>query len=153
MEIRKAELSDMREIRRLYRILFRDMAQIQPQFIREGEMDALFLHTMITGEDSDILLAGEAEKVCGFAMVQLRETPPLECFAPHRYSSLIDLAVEPSERGRGIGRQLIHAVKAWSKEWEAEYVELNILSGNEPAACLYEDEGFGECMRTLRAML
>lgn len=153
MQIEKASRSDLPAVRKLYRILFSDMAALQPTYLRAASQEDAFILSAIEKEDWDILLAREGERVHGFALVQLRHTPPYTCMVPHRLAYLMDLVVEPAARNRGIGHALLDAVKAWGRERGADYVELQALSQNEGARRLYAREGFVDDMRTLRCSL
>ena len=153
MEVRKAEMKDLPAVSRLYRLLNEDMAALQPAYVRPADQDEAFLRESVRKKTSDILLAVEGEAVRGFALVQLRHTPPYTCIVPHTYVYLLDLVMDTPVRGRGGGRLLLAAVKAWAKEMGAEYVELQVFSQNTRARQLYEGEGFVDQMRTLRCGL
>ncbi len=62
----------------------------------------------------------------------------------------MDIVVDPEQRGRGIGMQLIHAVRSWAQARELEYIELGVLTQNENAIQLYERMEFVECRKTMR---
>ena len=72
-------------------------------------------------------------QILGFALVQQQDTPPFNCIVPHKYAYLMDIVVAPEQRGKGIGKQLIHAVKSWAKSRKMEYIELCVLSQNRNA--------------------
>jgi GNAT superfamily N-acetyltransferase len=57
---------------------------------------------------------------------------------------LVALWVEPSVRGRGVGRMLVQGVVMWARELDADRVELWVVDGAPSAAALYESCGFGE---------
>lgn len=153
MEVRKATTADLPEVHRLYRLLNEDMAALQPEDVRPADQEDAFLRQSIREEVSDILLAVEGAAIRGFALVQLRHTPPYTCIVPYTYAYLLDLVVDTPARGQGGGRLLLAAVKAWAKERGAAYVELQVYSRNTRAQRLYQREGFGEQMRTLRCGL
>lgn len=54
---------------------------------------------------------------------------------------LLEMAVLPEQQGRGIGRQLLHAVKAYSRENGLAGIVL-YTSEYAPAARFYEKNGF-----------
>lgn len=153
MNIESARIDDLNDIKKLYEILFLDMSKLQPEYCRAAEQDESFLKETIESETSDILVARENHQVLGFALVQQQNTPPFHCFVPHRYAHLLDLVVAPEQRGKGIGKQLIHAVKSWAKERKLEYIELGVLTQNENAVKLYESMEFLECRKTMRMKL
>jgi RimJ/RimL family protein N-acetyltransferase len=55
---------------------------------------------------------------------------------------LISMWVDPDARKRGIGTQLIEAVKVWAREDGARELQLEVTDANEVAARVYERSGF-----------
>lgn len=153
MNIELACINDLNDIKKLYEILFLDMSKLQPEYCREANQDEGFLKTIIESDKDDILIVKENHQVLGFALVQQQNTPPFNCFVPHKYAYLMDIVVAPDQRGRGIGRQLINAVKSWAKARKVEYIELGVLTQNENAIKLYESMEFVECRKTMRMIL
>lgn len=151
MNIELAGINDLDDIKKLYGILFSDMSKLLPEYCRAATQDEDFLKTTIESDRDDILIAKENHQVLGFALVQQQNTPPFNCFVPHKYAYLMDIVVAPEQRGGGIGKQLIHAVKSWAKARKMEYIELGVLTQNETAIKLYESMEFVECRKTMRA--
>lgn len=54
----------------------------------------------------------------------------------------MDIVVDGTMRGKGIGKALLDRVKQWAKEQEADYLELSVLAKNTLAEALYLREGF-----------
>jgi GNAT superfamily N-acetyltransferase len=50
--------------------------------------------------------------------------------------------VEPESRRFGVGRDLIDAIEAWSRNWGARRTVLWVFAGNEPAIRFYQRLGF-----------
>lgn len=150
MNIELACIDDLNDIKKLYEILFLDMSKLQPEYCRVASQDDCFLKTIIESDKDDILIAKENHQILGFALVQQQNTPPFNCFVPHKYAYLMDIVVAPDHRGKGIGKQLINAVKSWAKERKMEYIELGVLTENENAIKLYESMEFLECRKTMR---
>ncbi len=55
---------------------------------------------------------------------------------------LLNVAVEPSARRRGIGRALVEDLLAYARGHAAQRVLLEVRASNEPAIRLYEQLGF-----------
>lgn len=151
--VRDAVPADRKAIAEIYRTLFEAMSNLQPQYIQAAEQDPDFILKIITESKKDILVAQCDVQLLGFALVLITHTPPYRCFVPHPYADLLDLAVLPAARGKGLGTLLLQAVKSWAKAYGADYLELGALSNNQGAVRLYEREGFRECMKTFRASL
>lgn len=153
MNIEIADFNSLIEIKVLYEQLFSDMAKLQPQYFRAAMQDDDFIKSTIESERGDILIAKENNQILGFALVQEQTTPPYHCFIFHRYAYLMDLVVDPNQRGKGIGKALLNEVKNWAKIRKLEYVELSVLTQNKTAMELYEKMEFMECSRVMRMIL
>lgn len=151
--VRDAVPADRKAIAEIYRTLFEAMSNLQPQYIQAAEQDPDFILKIITESKKDVLVAQCDVQLLGFALVLMTHTPPYRCFVPHPYADLLDLAVLPAARGKGLGTLLLQAVKSWAKAYGADYLELGALSNNQGAIRLYEREGFRECLKTFRANL
>jgi ribosomal-protein-alanine N-acetyltransferase len=55
---------------------------------------------------------------------------------------LLNVAVAPSSRRRGIGRVLVEEVRRYAREHGAAKILLEVRAGNAPALGLYESLGF-----------
>jgi ribosomal-protein-alanine N-acetyltransferase len=64
----------------------------------------------------------------------LRRVPP--------EAQLVDLAVRPQDRGRGLGRALLDRVAATARAWGCAKITLEVSAANEPALRLYSRAGF-----------
>lgn len=51
------------------------------------------------------------------------------------------MMVHPDFQRRGIGTALLHAVEDWSRERQAESLELNVWEANRPGARFYRAHG------------
>ena len=57
---------------------------------------------------------------------------------------LFDIVTEPSQRGKGLGQQLIAGILAWAVDNGAQTAYLQVMLNNEAALRLYEKLGFRE---------
>lgn len=153
MTITAAQITDIPELKKLYRLLFTGMSQLQPLYYQTSDQDADFIKESISRENSEILVAREEDCLLGFALVQCLQTPPYPCIAPHRFTYLMDFVVDESQRRKGIGKALLAAVKEWAEERGSDYIELNVLTQNTPALNLYQGMRFEECTKTMRLNL
>lgn len=152
MDVRTATIMDIDAIAPLYRVLFAEMARLQPGVWRPAEMSRSFLVELIEGERSDILVAVD-EAVIGFAVLQDRDTPGFSCIIPNRYAYLMDMCVAPEHRGKGAGSALLAAAEGWAAKRGAAWLELNVLEENEDAVRLYRRSGLCFSQHTMRKAL
>lgn len=151
MVIRYGNIKDIPNINKLYEILFKDMANLQKDYIKESKQDENFIKMAIEKKDYDIFVSEENNEIIGFAVVQEMKTPPYNCIVEHSYSYVIDIVVSPSQRGRG--KKLLNEIKNWSINRKLNYIELNVLSNNISAIKLYENLGYEECSKIMRKKL
>lgn len=59
----------------------------------------------------------------------------------HR-STLWGVWVDPSQRGRGVGRQLVSTALEWARQREVRAVYLEVVENEDPARSLYTRLGF-----------
>ncbi|MCL2580128.1 MAG: GNAT family N-acetyltransferase [Oscillospiraceae bacterium] len=150
--VRVAVISDIPAIHALYKILFAEMSQLQPGVWRPAEMPRSFIAELVAGERSNILLIEEGGEIAGFAVVQDRDTPPLNCLHKNRFCYLLDFVVQPNRRGKGLGKALLAAAEAWAHERNLKWLELNVLAENTGAIKLYEKTGMKPSGYTMRKM-
>jgi ribosomal protein S18 acetylase RimI-like enzyme len=153
MKIELATLNDLEAICALYEEFYAYHANMQPIYYKNVIESGRYPKSAINSEKSDIFIAVENNIVVGFALVNEQETPPYECFVPHKYAELDGIIVAPSYRSKGIGASLINAAKQWAMMRELDYIELKVLFQNLKAMSLYEQEGFQTVSRTMRFTL
>lgn len=94
------------------------------------------LLTLFALPSARVAIAWDSERACGFSAARMA--------GPE--SELLLLAVDPADRGRGIGKQLMDDWQAWATEQGAEDYFLEMRADND-AVHLYERAGFSECGR------
>jgi ribosomal protein S18 acetylase RimI-like enzyme len=89
-------------------------------------------HAVRARPTSDILVAVEAQEVIGSIAVG--------------YDSnrgwLHYVSVDPTRRGHGVGRDLVHAAEQWLAARDAIDIHLTVRSGNEDVVRFYERIGY-----------
>lgn len=150
MNIEIATLNDLIDIKKLYELLFSDMAKLQPEYFRPATQDDDFIKSIIVSERNYILIAKEKKQILGFALVQEQTTPPYHCFVFHRYAYLMDIVIDPAQRNQGVGKELFKEIKKWAKMKNLEYIELSVLTQNRNAIGMYEKIDFVECSKVMR---
>jgi ribosomal-protein-alanine N-acetyltransferase len=90
--------------------------------------------THIRGRDSNVLTARREGQLIGFAIMQF--------FAEHAHLNL--LAVEPTCRHLGVGRQLLEWQEETARVGGIFFVNLEVRAGNEGARAFYRKLGYRE---------
>jgi ribosomal-protein-alanine N-acetyltransferase len=94
------------------------------------------LLTLFALPSARVAIAWDGERACGFSAARMA--------GPE--SELLLLAVDPADRGCGIGKRLMDDWQAWATEQGAEDYFLEMRADND-AIHLYERAGFSECGR------
>ena len=132
-DIRLASVDDAEVIGRLLHDFNREFDEpINPDPDWLGERIAV----LMDGGDTDVLLVGDEPQ--GLAVIRYQRsiwTAGLECY-------LAELYVVPSQRGHGLGRALMEAAMARSRERGGDYMLLGTSETDTVARALYERLGF-----------
>lgn len=79
-------------------------------------------------------LCGASQKLCGFGCI----------LTVANEGELVDIAVSPQYRGRGIGQMLMTALLTEAKKRQIEQIFLEVRLSNTPARKLYQKNDFVE---------
>lgn len=96
---------------------------------RDAKAIAAFTYDLLTrtlnenSPTSVILIAEENQKRLGF--IQLEEEK--EFFSSEAHGYIANLAIAKEAEGKGVGKALMQAAEAWSKERDYRYLSLNPL--------------------------
>jgi len=145
MTIRRAGLSDILEIQRLYRQLDRHHAALLPAIFRRVDGDARgdeVIQEWIDRDDADYLVAELDEKMVGFVNVKRSTHPSFPMFRPHKYAMIENTVVDQAYRGKGIGRALFDDAIAWARERGLRHVQTTVWHDNAGAREFYLNRGF-----------
>ena len=142
IEIRLAAPDDVEQIQRLNEEFWRYNAELMPYYFQAGQDTGEYPRKMVSGEKSDLLIAVENNAIVGLACVTEGKTMPYAAIVRHKYTTVNDLFITESHRGKGIGKMLMNAVKEWGSARNHDYINLTVLSGNDRALEFYLDFGF-----------
>ena len=140
--IRKSTVNDVPAIAELYRKHFREMSNLIPYFIKEGDQSSEFIKNTITDNNSDILVYDDNGDVVAFILLQAKSRPDFPFIVEGKYCYIMDITVTESKRGKGIGTALMNSAKAWAEEMNCNFINLDVLSNNTRAIALYEKLGY-----------
>lgn len=145
MKVREAIATDSDRIRTIAEGSFETSYALSPldiETIIEAEFDDDGIETRIDDDEAIVMVAEGDEAVLGFAEARIRND---------QRGELVWLHVDPTERGRGAGTELIEAVLARLRERAAEGIEAPILAENQEGGEFIERFEFGRKGQTERA--
>lgn len=144
--IRLAKPEDIPALVSLLRLLF----SIEKDFVFNADKQERGLRLLLANAQAAVFAAQQDGKVIGMCTGQL-----LISTAQGGLSALVeDVAVQPAQQGKGIGRQLVAAAEAWAVSQGASRIQLLADRNNAPALAFYQKMEFQTtAMICLRKML
>ncbi|MDO8213488.1 GNAT family N-acetyltransferase [Conexibacter sp. CPCC 206217] len=130
--VRRAGRDDADAIGRLLHAFNREFDEPTP----EPEILAVRMRELLAGDDFAVLLAGADP--AGLVVLRFRPaiwSAGMECY-------LAELYVVPQQRGRGLGRALMHAAIDLARDRGADTIDLGTSDDDHAARSLYESLGF-----------
>ena len=94
------------------------------------------MRRLVADPRSATWIAEEQEQLAGFAIVFWAQPPE----QPLAYIQTLEVA--PTQRNRGIARELLHRVEESAKSADAHVIWLHVAEANAPAIRLYETHGY-----------
>ena len=94
-----------------------------------------------------MLVAEEDGGIIAFCNTTIEMNPPV--FPPGRYGMISDLVVDGRYRRRGIGAQLVEAVKLWLLKQGITSLRVRAASVNPVAMSFWRSRGFKDIVATL----
>ncbi|HZS76858.1 MAG TPA: GNAT family N-acetyltransferase [Ktedonobacteraceae bacterium] len=111
------------------------------------------LQTILSSEDSVILVAEVNGKLLGLAEVYMREDKAEPLRVAYRYGFLQSLLVSAQYRKSSLGKELVLAAQQWAKEHGATEMQLDIWEFGEGPLHFYERLGYRTLKRHMVADL
>lgn len=94
----------------------------------------------LANRDARVFVAEAEERIVGFGLIVIQRNLPM--FLPPYYGYLSDLAVDETQRGRGIGRALVAAIVQWLRTRGIDSIQLQHYTENENAGGFWTNSGF-----------
>ena len=111
--------------------------------IKAGKTTYYDIEKLISESMSHLIVAEEAGKIIGTGYAQIR--PSKESMQHDHHSYLGFMYVSPEYRGRGVNRQIMDMLIAWSKTQGMKDFYLDVYAENASAIRAYEKIGFTPC--------
>jgi ribosomal protein S18 acetylase RimI-like enzyme len=105
------------------------------------ERDEEHWRQCVTGSGNVAFVAERAGILVGFVTVSII-TESHSLLQPMRYARVGSICVQESQRGRGIGSELMKRAEEWAAAQGAIDVRLNVWAFNQSALALYKELGY-----------
>ena len=125
-------------------------ALFKPVFAKDHQERVL---KMMEDPEQDVLVAEENGQLLGFAMVEyIKREETNSIYAVHE-ARIVEIGVDETSQGKGIGTALIQAVKDAAKVRGCRSVQLDVWEFNKSALRFYEKLGFVTLRRKMEQVL
>lgn len=125
-------------------------ALFKPVFAKDHQERVL---KMMEDPEQDVLVAEENGQLLGFAMVEyIKREETNNIYAVHE-AHIVEIGVDETSQGKGIGTALIQAVKDAAKVRGCRSVQLDVWEFNKSALRFYEKLGFVTLRRKMEQVL
>lgn len=125
-------------------------ALFKPVFAKDHQERVL---KMMEDPEQDVLVAEENGQLPGFAMVEyIKREETNSMYAVHE-AHIVEIGVDETSQGKGIGTALIQAVKDAAKVRGCRSVQLDVWEFNKSALRFYEKLGFVTLRRKMEQVL
>ena len=144
--VRFAEEKDLDRVNELRRQVNQIHVDARPDVFKAGFCKELqdFAHVLLTGENSDILVAEREGMICGMACVEYIRRPENPYRTVREFYHVQEIAVDKAFRRQGVAKELFEFMKDEAKKKMFHKIELDVWSFNESAIEFYEAVGFHE---------
>ena len=148
--IRRATLADYPGFLSVARETHEHHVALLPEVFRsvEAPVPVEYFAGVVTGDDSDALVAERAGEIVGYAVLYLRRAT-LDFQVPRTAGFIGNFGVSAACRRMGVGRLLFTACCDWAREKGATSLDLDCWETNQGAMRFYEELG----MRVTRRWL
>ena len=142
LHLRKATINDLPAIQSLCNELGEQSAGFDAELSttwasnHEGEK---YYRERLMGKDGFVLIAEESEEILGFISTTIHSP---DTWRLTKRVEVDNIFLKDAHRGKGVGKKLIHEVKKWSREIQANRIFLTAFFQNKKAIAFYEREGF-----------
>jgi ribosomal protein S18 acetylase RimI-like enzyme len=95
---------------------------------------------LMKSADGLVLVALDKGQAVGFSLSEIHE--PMKGYKLDRFGIISTMAITAHYRRQGIGEKMISEIYAWFQSQNIEWVELDVLVGNQPAYNFWRKQGF-----------
>lgn len=144
--VRFAEEKDLNRVNELRKQVNDIHVNARPDVFKAGFRKELqdFARVLLTGENSDILVAEREGVICGMACVEYVRKPETPYGMGRDFYHVQEIAVDTSYRRQGVAKELFEFMKEDAKKRLLNKIQLDVWSFNKSAIEFYEAVGFHE---------
>jgi ribosomal protein S18 acetylase RimI-like enzyme len=145
MEIRRAKLDDAASLSALNADVQRVHASALPRIFKQPESDAFALQFMqehLPDALNYFFIASLDGEDVGYIFARIVDRPEDPFMYAWRYIYIDQITVKPDFRGRGVGRQLMEAVRSLAEQEGIDTIALDTWSFNTAAQAFFKKQGF-----------
>lgn len=118
--------------------------QLEPEYVQLAptfdEVWGDYLERFLKESDSAVLVAETEGQAIGYALLTIRERPPVVSRPPELL--IAELYVEGGFRGLGVGQCLLKTALDWARERGTATAALHVFDRNQDATKFYRRMGF-----------
>ncbi|MDM5155527.1 N-acetyltransferase [Bacillus sp. DX1.1] len=144
--IREATLHDFEAVARLTQQVQKLHAERRPDIyaVTTNALDPKYYEEIIDSEESKVFVMEEESDgdIIAYSLLKIVQSPNLDIYMNRKVVDMYHLSVDQRYRGQGIGEQLIEHAVSYTKETEADALELGVYAVNEEALSFYKKQGF-----------
>ncbi len=124
----------------------------EPEIFKQPNHDEIkeFFRDILKDKNREILICHDEGRPVGYISLQIggHEEHPF-CYA-QKWIYIDQVAVKKKFRGKGIGKKLIDAAKAFAKQHQINRMILDVWSVNENAKVFFRKQGFITFLERMR---
>lgn len=151
MNLRKARLTDLKSIIKIYEDLIEHHAEFDDFFWNTKDMvkdwkkrQSNHIRRYIKNKNKMLLVAEDKKKLIGFIAFEFKKRPSI--FKQNKYFHLHLIAVSKNQRGKNIGTKLMNKALKIAKKRKVFAANVNVRTANKSAWKFYSKFGFKNTM-------
>ena len=149
---READLERVNELRKQVNDLH---VAGKPEIFKPGFCDELrdYIHVIQEDPQKKIVVAEQAGKICGFAILNHINRPENPFMFERDYLDIDEFGVDENSRRQGAASAMISFIRDWARKQGFSRLELNMWTFNRGALAFYEAAGFETYRRYMEMRL
>lgn len=143
--VRDFRESDGEAVRTMMKTLASQRRESDHSLILKDEYARFFggyMMGFLKNPDAVVKVAEEGGKVVGYAVATRSREPTFYKFS--HVAVLSDVFVDPTQRGKGVARQLLQALESWARAQKLQAIEVNVFPDHKEELESLKGLGFFE---------